>query len=518
MSQETLKKVLSRDKFSIPKYQRDYAWKKKNFEELWEDLEEIKDSGDSQGHFLGTIVVAPNAQDSERFDIIDGQQRITTIFMLLYALVCKSEFKDNYKIKFLTDKRGDIKLEVAPQNKEFLKELLKDSEKGTLSSILKEKADTKGKENLYEVFESILDKVSNLDSSQVKSYIETLLKMVLMYLEEPNSGRAIRTFQSVNDRGVPLNLLDKLKSLLIYYSNIYCNGSGGLDEEINNTFGDIFRIFLKIEDHRHISSIGNQQFGESDIFRYHAGSIKFEEFDRLGQYRDSSENIYEKLKIELKKLSKNDLKRRNLENFIKTYIIDLRNFYQSFLNLLNEIDTNPYVFKLFLLEKVNPHFYNSLIRLKINNNLDDRMITLIAKMDILFFKSGSSLDATAYNLIDACLMGKRDFENKVIDSCKKNANIIRKAIDDLLQYAYETPSFHYIFFEQNCQNMDIDALKNLIEKKQLTQEKEHIIPKNLLEIQDEVQAKKLGFDNLEDLNNFINSYGNLLSLEKNLME
>ncbi len=37
MSQETLEKVLSRDKFSIPQYQRDYAWKKKNFEELWED-------------------------------------------------------------------------------------------------------------------------------------------------------------------------------------------------------------------------------------------------------------------------------------------------------------------------------------------------------------------------------------------------------------------------------------------------------------------------------------------------
>lgn len=514
MSQETLEKVLSRDKFSIPQYQRDYAWKKKNFEELWEDLRESRDSGDSQGHFLGTIVVAPNQQDSKKFDIIDGQQRITTIFMLLYALVCKSEFKDTYKIKFLTDKRGDTKLEVVPQNQEFLKELLRDSEKGTLSSTLKEKADTRGKKNLYEVFESILDKVSNLDSVEVEKSIETLLSMVLMWLEEPNSGKAIRTFQSVNDRGISLSLLDKLKSLLIYYSNLYCNGSGGLDEEINNTFGEIFKIFLKIEDHRHISNIGNQQFGESDIFRYHAGSNKFAHIEFLGYYKSSNSDTYEKLKSELKSISKK-LESSDFKNFIKSYIDDLKNFYQAFLGLLDEIDTNPHIFKLFLLEKINPYFYNSLVRCKINNQLDNGLITLFAKADILFFKSGSSRDGTAYNLINSCLHGKEEFKNEIILQCKKSNNI-KQAIEDLLEYAYDMPYFHYVFFEQNCQNMDINELKNLIEKKQLTQEKEHIIPENLLETEDEAQAKKLGFDDLEDLDNYINSYGNLLSLEKGL--
>lgn len=511
MSQETLEKVLSRDKFSIPQYQRDYAWKKKNFEELWEDLGEAKDS---QGHFLGTIVVSPNQQDSKKFDIIDGQQRITTTFMLLYALVCKSEFKDNYKIKFLTDKRGDTKLEVAPQNQEFLKEILKDSENGTLSSVLKEKADTRGKKNLCEVFEVVLDKVSKLDSTEVEKYIETLLSMVLMWLEEPNSGKAIRTFQSVNDRGVSLNLLDKLKSLLIYYSNLYCNGNRGLDEEINNTFGEIFKIFLKIEDHKYISNIGNQQFGESDIFRYHAGSNNFTGIEFLGHYRSSNSDTYEKLKSELKKLAKN-VENSKLENFIKSYINDLKKFYQAFLSLLDEIDTNPYVFKLFLLEKINPYFYNSLVRFKINNQLDNELVTLFVKADILFFKSGSSLDATAYNLIDSCLDGKEKFNNEIVKQCKKS-NKVKQAIECLLEYAYEMPSFHYVFFEQNCQNMDIDALKNLIEKKQLTQEREHIIPENLLEIEDEAQAKKLGFDDLEDLDNYMDSYGNLLSLEKSL--
>lgn len=77
--------------------------------------------------------------------------------------------------------------------------------------------------------------------------LETLLEMVLMRFEEPDPGRAIRTFQSMNDRGVPLLLLDKLKSLLIYYSNTFCDGKMGLDQFINDHFGEIFKIFAKIK-------------------------------------------------------------------------------------------------------------------------------------------------------------------------------------------------------------------------------------------------------------------------------
>lgn len=513
---ETVAEVFSKDKFSIPQYQRDYAWKRQNFVDLWEDLEEAIESKDSQGHFLGTIVVAPNKENSQIFDIIDGQQRTTTIFMLLYALATKCDNKETLKTKFLLDENGELKLEVAPQNQQFFEKLLKQAEKGH-NTELKGEADTQGKKNLYEVFQSILDKVANFDSNKAKVYIESLKAMILMWLEEPNSGRAIRTFQSVNDRGVPLNLLDKLKSLLIYYSNRYCKGV--LDEKINNDFGDIFKIFLQIEEHKYISSIGNQQFSESDIFRYHAGSIKFDNVDFLGHYRQSNENTYIELKNKLKVLVKHcsDLSDfNNLEKFLETYTDDLKKFYQAFLDMLNEIDINANIFKLILLGKMSPYFYNSLLRLKINNELDNEMIYLFSKADILFFKSGSNLDGTAFNLIYSYLKNnsKQALKNQIIKETQKLD--IEQVIDDLVKYAYEMNSFHLIFFEQNCKNMDIAMLKSLIEKKELTQEKEHIIPENILEKEDEVKAKQLGFDDLEDLDNHIDNYGNLLSLEKSL--
>lgn len=156
---------------------------------------------------------------------------------------------------------------------------------------------------------------------------------------------------------------------------------------------------------------------KATFFCYHAGSNKFAHIEFLGYYRSSNSDTYEKLKSELKSISKK-LESSDFKNFIKSYIDDLKNFYQAFLGLLDEIDTNPHIFKLFLLEKINPYFYNSLVRCKINNQLDNELITLFAKADILFFKSGSSRDGTAYNLINSCLHGKEEFKNEIILQCK----------------------------------------------------------------------------------------------------
>lgn len=335
--------------------------------------------------------------------------------------------------------------------------------------------------------------------------------MVVMWLEEPDSGRAIKTFQSVNDRGVALDLLDKLKSLLIYYSNTFCNGKDGLDKLINNCFGDIFKIFAKIKENNHISSIGNQQFNEGDIFRYHAGSRKFDEIDFLGYYRTSTDNTYEEFKDVLKQIEKS-----KLENFIRTYIEDLKNFYQAFLDLLCEIDTNPIVYKAMLINKINPYFYNSLIRLKMNNELDDETFILFAKTNILFFKTGGSKDGTAYKLIEKYIEGKKEgLKKEMIALCRKHYNIERVSqffVGETLNSQY----FHFAFFEKNCRDMDIYSLKKLIKEKKLSQEKEHIIPLSLLDLKNEIEIKKLGFDDMDDLRNHINTYGNFISLENSL--
>ncbi|WP_367684786.1 DUF262 domain-containing protein [Helicobacter pylori] len=503
----TIKEIFQEEGYSIPNYQRDYAWKDKNFRDLWEDLEEaIEYNKKGQGHFIGTMVVAKNEDNKKLYDIIDGQQRTTTIFMLLHVLANEQNEKDKRETRKYLYQKGELKLEVAPQNQSFFKTLLEAAEKENISHCEKD-ADTEGKQNLFEVLKAIWDKVSKLNKEEVNERLEELLKMVLMRLEETNPGRAIRTFQSVNDRGVPLLLLDKLKSLLIYYSNTFCDGKRGLDQFINDHFGEIFKIFAKIKKSNHISSVGG--FDEGDIFRYHAGSQRFDGIEFLGHYEASTDKTYEKLKDELKKIKKS-----TLESFIQSYVSDLKNFYQAFLDLLSEIDTNPTTLKVMLINKINPRFFNSLIRLKINNELDDETLKLFAKTDIVFFKAGKKMRTTAYNLIEEYLeKGKEGLKSKMIDQCR---NYIESASLEFVNNASNSSCFHYLFFEKNCQEMGFADLKKLIPGKQFSQQKEHIIPINLVEQRFSNKTKDLGFEDKKDLEAYINTYGNFISLEKPL--
>ncbi len=351
-----------------------------------------------------------------------------------------------------------------------------------------------------------MDKVSKLNEEEVNERLEVLLEMVLMRFEEPDPGRAIRTFQSVNDRGVSLLLLDKLKSLLIYYSNTFCDGKRGLDQFINDHFGEIFKIFAKIKKSNHISSVGGSNFDEGDIFRYHAGSQKFDGIDFLG-HSTSTESTYEQLKDELKGIKN---KKSKLKSFIQSYVSDLKNFYQAFLDLLSEIDTNPTTFKAMLINKINPFFFNSLIRLKINNELDDETMRLFAKTYIVFFKVGRDR-ANAYNLINGYIQkGKEGLKSKMIAQCR---NDIEQTSWRLVKNASDLSCFHYVFFEKNCQEMGLADLKKLIRGKQFSQQKEHIIPINLLKLDNEIEIQKLGFEDKKDLEDYINTYGNLISLE-----
>ncbi len=121
---------------------------------------------------------------------------------------------------------------------------------------------------------------------------------------------------------------------------------------------------------------------------------------------------------------------------------------------------------------------------------------------------------TAYNLIDEYLeKGKEGLKSKMIDRCR---NDIGLASLKLVKNAFNSPCFHYVFFEKNCQEMGLADLKKLIPRKQFSQQKEHIIPINLLELDNEIEIQKLGLEDKKDLRAYIYTYGNLTSLESPL--
>jgi uncharacterized protein with ParB-like and HNH nuclease domain len=71
--------------FEIPKYQRGYAWDRQNIRDLFDDINESIDS--KSNHYIGTIVLSRAKDNPDKYFIVDGQQRITTISMIIQALV-----------------------------------------------------------------------------------------------------------------------------------------------------------------------------------------------------------------------------------------------------------------------------------------------------------------------------------------------------------------------------------------------------------------------------------------------
>ena len=513
--QKTVADVFNGKCFYIPKYQRDYAWEKKNIEDLWEDLLEAKNaSNDSMGHFLGTIVVAKDP-NNDIYNIIDGQQRSTTIFMLRYALNARTE-DPAWSMTNFRDKNKNLRLQVAPANQEFFKALLTQADDNKRYTSLKDRIETDGQKRLYEVFERIWDYVGELESTQAEEYLSVLDKMVLMWLEEKDSGRAIRTFQSVNDRGVPLLLLDKLKALLILYSNKYSNDNGVLDNTINERFGEIFKIVTQIRKHKLSSSLSNGDFGketETRIFNYHALGQK-----DIGHYDYGAEESFKKIKTLLKDKITNP---QELLEYIDAYSSDLLEFFKAFYRVMQRTETNAEAFKLLYILKINPYFYSSLVRLEMNGILDDECLRLLAQAEVFFYGCGSRNNASAYKL-NGATSNKDSFKERVLQDCKKCAKGGYSSVDDVLRdIARENYDwgkyFHYLFFVYRCENMDARAFNDLLNedtnKTMQSYEIEHIVPLNAI---NNGSLKQYGFETDEEFDDIKNYFGNLLVLESRL--
>jgi uncharacterized protein with ParB-like and HNH nuclease domain len=71
--------------YIVPDYQREYVWTDKEVHQLLEDINEHIDAGSTREYFIGTVLVSPTDQRNH-YEVIDGQQRLTTFFLLLCAL------------------------------------------------------------------------------------------------------------------------------------------------------------------------------------------------------------------------------------------------------------------------------------------------------------------------------------------------------------------------------------------------------------------------------------------------
>ena len=235
---ESLKKVLCDDErfYQIPDYQRPYSWDKDNVSDLISDLVTSYINNIEENYFCGSLVLVQG--DKGRLDIIDGQQRVTTFTIL--ACVIRDLYYD-----ILDEKQKDyIKLSIQDKyenTKRKLKFLTNDKYQLDFEETVLKKINFVSNKNDYEkdfpknrylqnahfIRDNIKENFGNFNIDVNKFVIWLYEKIVLTTILCPNADSAIRIFNVLNDRGMPLSPIDILKSSLMQRI---------LNEEDKNTF------------------------------------------------------------------------------------------------------------------------------------------------------------------------------------------------------------------------------------------------------------------------------------------
>lgn len=353
----SMQQFLVGKRFHIPTYQRDYSWNLAQVDDLLSDIQEA--SADPSGHYLGTIVLVRNGNESN--EVVDGQQRLSTLLMLIHALLQRLPESDSDRIAneaILLRRKDSLTLDFG-RNMTFVIDLLAGGEPFP---------DSLGQRRLKEAYEYMAERSKTLFSQGgtvlVKDWLETIKRVAVISFEAESTGRAIRIFQTVNDRGVPLTAMDKAKALLIYYSSRHLQGK--LDDKINEAFG---RCFHAVESMRartlepgyRIDNIVRDTFNEDDVLRYHYLAYHHDLASNVSDYDGTVRTVYESfLKGTLKGLSP---KAHDLERFISDYIADLSAFTESFLELVSATRTDVRLYRLFVVLGLAARLYPLTIRL-----------------------------------------------------------------------------------------------------------------------------------------------------------
>lgn len=239
IDQQTIKELFSnkRSDFLIPDYQRPYAWGEAECQTLWDDIfafafpenDYTRFNSEEDEYFLGPIVTFKNSNG--KLEIIDGQQRLTTLMLLLRAFFSKfgnmkdanaiSTSDDIAKCIWKTDEFGN-------PDKNKLKidsEVSTDEDKEEFLSILKTgNVDASQKSRYAKTYRFFQEKINEFLSEYPSyfAYLPTriLNNCILLPIEAESQDTALRIFSTLNDRGKPLSDTDIFKAQFYkYYSD-----------------------------------------------------------------------------------------------------------------------------------------------------------------------------------------------------------------------------------------------------------------------------------------------------------
>jgi uncharacterized protein with ParB-like and HNH nuclease domain len=453
---EKIGSILNGNRFEIPKYQRKYSWTELEVRALWQDIEESMK--DNMNHFIGTLSFKENKtvglSTDKVYEIIDGQQRITTLFILLKVLIerIKNKKIQNEQMNTFIGSENNLKLQPLGEDGDFLKKVLFHFEMLKPDNINK-----RSQKFMYMTKKIFIDFSRNLNDSEIEQKIIYILERIdVLVFNVDSQAQAVKMFSIINDRGLPLRILDKTKSILMLYSTLH------LKERLNNLINDSFEtIFDSYDDILvlidKLKILG--RFEENTIFTHHYYSSR-KLFPQLWNNRDGADTIFDNLKFQCEELKE---KPKKLEGFIINYLKDFELFSSFYSQLIKEISTKNIYQKPFRYLGFTATMYPLIIRLYMQNKLDS-LLKLMETIEVRVYKlRGTNPIADVYLLssdISENNLSIDDIHDRLINFCEKfmSNHVFRSYLEADI---YGNGAVKYILSEYSKDNLSIENYSDL---------------------------------------------------------
>ena len=343
--QKTIFQLFSGEKhFIIPKYQRAYSWDEKQLQDFLEDTQNQRIDKD---YFFGTILFQDRGMKDgfEHIEIVDGQQRITTLIIFMKVLLKALSSKDNNskysrEIKRYIKDDNFYKLELIQLDNDFFKTYIIDD-----NPFNEKFFSTPSQKRLYFAKDYFEKQLNNTELNLLEEYKQKVEKTKLLTYSVTDTAEATLIFETTNDRGKALTNLEKTKSFLMH--KVYLTKEKPLEllNSIHDRFSEIYRILEEIENN----------IDEDSVLQYHF--IAHLNWGYSKKSKDYQKYV-PKLKEKINKMMKSDNPEK-AANFIDQYSRKLLETFRVVKEILN--DENPHLRDLFILGRLS-YFYPLMIK------------------------------------------------------------------------------------------------------------------------------------------------------------
>ena len=533
-----IQEIFQSSAFRVPDYQRSYAWGERQWDDLWEDIKEGRLTETS--HYFGTIVLmrAEEQEDSvgnpvHVFDVVDGQQRLTTLCLLLIAVYrhLRSGTTDQSRNRahglwttFIEPEEGLRRLTLGSLNDDYFGSLVAAVRDGA-SLPYSDRSTNERLRNAVVHFEDHLRSFpEGANQEEVLHSLQQYIRRSLNALQFITDSRAlaIKTFQTVNDRGKDLSLLEKTKSFLMFYVTRYL----GEDEEILNTiekiFGEVFDYYdgaVEVANELGIDYLVNSRyrFSENELLRYayHYGARDLNErysvLRRGYVYDITPEQVFNHFLKEACRYLQHDSDL--FRSFVEDWCDDLKKTSEALYSLLRRVYCGEEsLVRLFLFQEPVASVYPLLVATQARGLLTESWVYVISVLDLRVYQiRGTDPRADLYrNAVSMIKIGDPGtIYQAMIDYCRHFGN--NRVIDGYLRApAYKQSYTKYILWEYAVK--DCEEQKSPDHSLYSKCHVEHILPND----PDKVDVKSFGFSGVEEYDSMKDTFGNLALLESDL--